>query len=84
MVFASIMFSLFIIALFIAVYQHLLEKTSIKTKTINQLCQMRQQAFIKYKQAKEMILYGVMGHRSQVICKIDKELSERYLPHQKP
>lgn len=83
MVIASIIFSLFVIALFIVMYQRSSEKNSLKIKTINQLFQMKQEAFIKYKQAKEMKLYGVMGHRAQVMCNIDKELSKKNLLHQK-
>jgi hypothetical protein len=64
-------------------YQRSLEKTSLKIKTINQLFQMKQEAFIKYKQAKEMKLYGVMGHRAQIMCDIDKELGKKHLLHQK-
>jgi hypothetical protein len=78
MTFTSIMFSLFIIiALFIVVYQCSLTKTSLKDKTTNQLLEMRLEAFIDYKQAKAMKLYGIMGHRAQIMCNIDKALSKK-------
>lgn len=83
MVIALIVFSLFIIALFIVLYQRSLEKTSLKFKTIKQLLQMREQAFIEYQQAKDMAFYGVMGHRAQIMCNIDKELSKKHLSHRK-
>jgi hypothetical protein len=83
MVLVSTILLLFIIVMFILVYQHSLKKTSLKTKTVNQLYQMRNEASIKYKQAKEMRLYGVMGHRAQVMDMIDKELNEQALQQQK-
>jgi hypothetical protein len=81
MILASIMFLLFIIiTLFIVGYQRSIIKTSLKDKTTNQLLEMRLEAFIDYKQAKAMKLYGMMGHRAQTMCNIDKALSEkRYL-----
>ncbi len=75
------MFLLFIIiTLFIVGYQRSIAKTSLKNKTTNQLLDMRLEAFIDYKQAKAMKLYGIMGHRAQIMCNIDKALSKkRYL-----
>jgi hypothetical protein len=70
------MFSLFIIAMFILLYQRSLEKTSLKDKTINQLLKIRQEAFLDYKQTKKMKHYGVMGHRAQAMCNIDQKLSK--------
>lgn len=79
MVLASIIFSLFIIV----IYQRSLKKTSLEIKTISQLHQMRQEAFLKYAHAKEMRLYGEMGHRAEKIYMIDKALSKKTLAHQK-
>lgn len=84
MVLASILFSLFIFAMLIVVYQYSISKNSLKIKTVSQLCQMRHAEFIKYKQAKEMKLYGAMGLRAQIICNIDQELSKKHSSHQKP
>jgi hypothetical protein len=77
MILASIIFALFIITLFVFSSQRSLVKNSLKDKTTNQLLKMRQEAFIDYRQAKAMKLYGVMGHRAQVMCNIDQELTKK-------
>lgn len=83
MVFTSIMCSLFIIGIFAVSYQRTLKKPSLKLKTVSQLCQMKHEEFIKYKQAKEMKLYGVMGLSAQLMCEIEKELKQKSLPYHK-
>lgn len=82
MVLASI-FSLFIFVIIIALYQHSSAKSSLRIKTVSQLCQLKHAELIKFNQAKEMGLYGAMGLRAQAICNIDKALRKKNLSHQK-
>ncbi len=84
MVLASIVFSLFIIAIIIVGYQRSLDKTSLRIKSTSQLCQMKHQAIIKFQQAKAIGLYGAMGHNAQIIASINQEISNKTSSHLKP
>lgn len=83
MVLTSILFSLFIISLLIALFQQSLKKSSLENKSFSQLCKIRHETFVEYKQAKETKLYGAMGYSAHKMVMIDKELSKRHLLYEK-
>jgi hypothetical protein len=78
MVFSSILISLVVVAFLIVLYQQRLNKTSLKNESFSQLCLIRHEAFVKYKKAKEMKLFGAMGNSAHKMVMIDKELNKRH------
>jgi len=83
MVFSSILISLIVITFLIVLYHQSLKKVSLENKKFSQLCQSRHEALVKYKQAKEMKLYGAMGYNAHNMVIIDKEISKRHFLYQK-